>query len=104
MITTLSGDNYYLINSEINKLRDEYDLHKDTLGLTVINASETTLEDLKLEITSYSLFSARRLIVVSEASKLKGFDEYLPNLEVDLPDSTHLVLIETSLDKRKSYY
>lgn len=102
MIVTLTGDNDFLINQELAKLKSQ--LNSDDLSSTAINGSEASLEDVKLELASYSLFSSSRLVILSEASKIKGFSEAVEELVDILPDSTVLVLVEPSLDKRKSYY
>ena len=97
---TLSGDNYYLINAELTKLKAGL----GELGLTTISGREANLEDLKLDLSSYSLFNDKRLVVLDEPSKIKGFDEYVSQIDEAIPETTKVVIVEPSLDKRKSYY
>jgi DNA polymerase-3 subunit delta len=103
MIVTLTGDNYYLISSELHKLKAELAGDID-LGVMNISGSESTLEDIKMELSSYSLFSDTRLIILSEPSLAKGFEEFVEQIPTITPDSTKVVIVEPSLDKRKSYY
>lgn len=100
MITTLSGDNYYLINAEINMLKDKL----DELSVQTINGPEASIEEVKQAVSSYSLFSDSRLVILYDPSKIKGFDEYISEINKAAPDSTKVIIVETALDKRKSYY
>ncbi|MHB1864926.1 MAG: DNA polymerase III subunit delta [Candidatus Saccharimonadales bacterium] len=101
MIITLTGENSFLISEELTKLSAKYD---NNLNLLKINGSDIQLEELKTELSSYSLFSNDKLIILFEPSKTKGFDEYIQSKEFNLPDSFKLIIVEPSLDKRKSYY
>ncbi|HEY1644919.1 MAG TPA: DNA polymerase III subunit delta [Candidatus Saccharimonadales bacterium] len=102
MVITLTGDNQYLIDAEISKLK--IGLDADGLSVTKINAQEVSLEDLKMELSSYSLFSEQRLIILYVPSKVKGFDEYIEEASSNLADQTTVVIVEPTLDKRKTYY
>ncbi|MEI9913791.1 MAG: DNA polymerase III subunit delta [Candidatus Saccharibacteria bacterium] len=103
MIITLTGDNGYQIISELSKLKGSL-RSADDLSVTKINGPEVNLDDVVMELASYSLFSSERLIILFEPSKTKGFDELLQSGELGLPDETTLVIVEPTLDKRKSYY
>ena len=100
MITTLSGDNYFLVSAELNKLKSNI----SELGVEIIDGNEKALEDVKLELSSYSLFSEERLVILYEPSKIKGFDDYVVDIEPTIPETTKVVIVEPSLDKRKSYF
>lgn len=103
MITTLTGDNQYLINAELNKLTKELNEPSD-FSVTKLDGQLFNLEDIKLELSSYSLFTPKRLIILHEPSKIKGFDEYVSEMTEDIPESTQVVIVEPTLDKRRSYY
>lgn len=100
MIVTLSGENYFLLNAELNKLKAKL----GDLGVQSINGREVELQEVKLELSSYSLFSEKRLIILYEPSEIKGFEEFVTELEDITPDSTTVAIIEHTLDKRKSYF
>jgi DNA polymerase III delta subunit len=102
MIVTLSGDNRYLIDSELERLRNTLGL--TSLDITLINGVESTINDISMELSGYSLFNDKRLVILSEPSKLKGFDEQAEQLFSQVPDSTTVAVIEPHLDKRKSYF
>ncbi len=100
---TLTGVNAYLVDKDLASLKAKLGPESD-LGTTRIIGLETSLEDVTLELNSYSLFSKLRLIIIYGGSKIKGFDEYIQSSDFDLPASTILVLVEPSLDKRKGYF
>lgn len=103
MMITLTGVNAYLVDKDLASLKAKLGPESD-LGTTRIIGLETSLEDVTLELNSYSLFSKLRLIIIYGGSKIKGFDEYIQSSDFDLPASTILVLVEPSLDKRKGYF
>ncbi len=102
MIVTLTGDNRYLIDNELKRLKDELSL--TNLDITLINSQESSINDISMELSSYSLFNDKRLVILSEPSKLKGFDDQAEQIFSQVPDSTTVAIIEPNLDKRKSYY
>jgi DNA polymerase-3 subunit delta len=102
MIVTLTGDNRYLIDNELKRLKDELGL--TNLDITLINSQESSINDISMELSSYSLFNDKRLVILSEPSKLKGFDDQAEQIFSQVPDSTTVAIIEPSPDKRKSYY
>lgn len=103
MIISLSGDNSYQISLELHKLKNK--LGKDNvLGSVQLEGQEATIEDVKNELSSYSLFSSERLVILYQPSKIKGFDEFIKQAESYISENTTAVIVEPLLDKRKSYY
>ncbi len=100
MIVTFSGNNSFLINGELNKLKAKL----DDLAIVSLDGRESSLEDIKMEIQSYSLFTNKRLVILFEPSKARGFDEYVEQIEADTPETTMVIIVETAMDKRTSYY
>ena len=62
------------------------------------------MDELTQSVASYSLLSPNKLVVLIEPSRIKGFGEQIEQLVNNLPETTTLVIIELSLDKRLSYY
>jgi DNA polymerase-3 subunit delta len=104
MVITITGDNGYLIRNEINKLLEEYKTSAGPLGVEIIDSVDQNFEQLKQTISSSSLFSEARLIVLNEPSKVKDFSTDYEDVFNSSLDTTTLVLLEPSLDKRLSYY
>lgn len=104
MIITFSGDNDFLIAEELSKLKDKLFKTASDLNVTVINSDEADLDDLKLELSGYSLFASERLFILNEPSKIKGFADQIEELSTVIPEETSVIINEPSLDKRKSYY
>jgi len=90
------------MDNELKRLRDKLGL--TSLDITLINGIESSINDISMELSGYSLFNDKRLVILSEPSKLKGFDEQAEQIFTQAPDSTTVAVIEPHLDKRKSYY
>ncbi len=90
------------MDNELERLRNELGL--TSLDITLINGVESSINDISMELSGYSLFNDKRLVILSEPSKLKGFDEQAEQIFTQAPDSTTVAVIEPHLDKRKSYY
>ena len=104
MVITLSGDNGFLIRSELNKLVSEYLKDGSDLGIEKIDSLDISFEDLSQSLSSYSLLSPSRLVILNQPSKINQFTDNIGQLVDSLPPSTNLVIVEPSLDKRLSYY
>jgi DNA polymerase-3 subunit delta len=104
MVITLFGDNAYLIRFEVGKQIADFSLSNDDLGIEKIDAGSMSLEDLKQSLSSYSFLSPNRLIILSEPSKIKNFSEEVEQICESIADTTQLVIVEPTLDKRQTYY
>lgn len=104
MVISLSGDNWFLIRAEIDRLVAEFSQTNDPLGVEKLDSQSLSYEELRQSLSSYSLLSRSRLVILVEPSKIKQFSDNIAELIEDLPDTTSLVIVEPSLDKRLSYY
>ncbi|HEY4963430.1 MAG TPA: DNA polymerase III subunit delta [Candidatus Saccharimonadales bacterium] len=104
MVITITGDNSYLMRSAINDLLDEHSASNGVLGTEIIYSADQNYEQLKQTLSSSSLFSQSRLVVLNEPSKTKEFSDKIEEIISSMLDSTTLVILEPSLDKRLSYY
>jgi DNA polymerase III subunit delta len=104
MVITLTGDNSFLIRSELSKQVEQFKKEHGDLGLEKIDGYDRTLEALKQSVSGYSFLSPNKLVVLIGPSKIKGFGEQIEQLVSDLPETTTLIIVESNLDKRLSYY
>lgn len=104
MIQTLTGDNDFEIRQELDSIKQSLASSNPDLDSLSLNGDDITLEELKQQLSSYSLFSTNRLITLYMFSKVKGIDSIISQLDDLMPESTSLVLIEPTLDKRTSLY
>jgi DNA polymerase-3 subunit delta len=103
MIYCLTGENEYLVSEELNKLRQLED-YSGGLNVAIINPEDVSLEELKMDLMSLSLFSEERLIILNQPSKVKGFSDDIEEISNGIPSTTKVVIVEPTLDKRKTYY
>jgi DNA polymerase-3 subunit delta len=104
MITTISGDNDFLIRQEINASINNFKKLNDPIGLEIIDDFSGSCEELKQQILSYSLLSPNKMIILIEPSKVKDFSNDIKEIIQSLPKTTDLIIVEHTLDKRQLYY
>lgn len=104
MVITLSGDNSFLINRQIKDLVNEYKQKYDSIGIENLDISGINFGQISQLLNSLSLFSPNKLMILDRPSESKEFEQNIENICQELPESTTLLLVEPSLDKRSVYY
>lgn len=99
MITLLCGDNDYEIAQAIAMLKAGFDGDAET-----IDGATVTSEQLHEVATGATLFASKRLVIVKGLSEQKSEWAELVKLLEKVPDETHLVLVEPTVDKRSKTY
>lgn len=104
MVTTLTGSNGYILKEKLDSLTNEFKRSNDHLAIERISVDEIDFDDFKQSLLSSSLFSENRLVILDQPSSSKQFIELAEEIINSIPDSTHLIIIEPTLDKRSTYY
>jgi DNA polymerase III delta subunit len=99
MITLLTGENSFELQSALNDLRASFDGE-----IVEVDGSELELRSLPDLLMGVSLFSTKRMVVIRNLSDNKflwtGFVDWIPRLS----DDVQLVLVEPKPDKRMLTY
>lgn len=104
MITTLTGSNHFLLKAQLQKQISEYlKVHGD-MGLERYDGEDLDTATFLNNIQSMPFLVTKRLIIVRELSANKALAEQIEHIIDNTPDSTDLILVESRLDKRLSYY
>jgi DNA polymerase-3 subunit delta len=103
MITTLTGDNSYLILEQVAKTKKSFLSKYDELGLERLDAEEVTFERLKEALLSPPFFVEHKLVIIKNAGANKEFMEQLEQIIDAIPDSTDTLLVIPKIDKRAKY-
>ncbi len=99
MITVLSGENTFEVREALAAIAADFSGHVEHF-----DGESLTLNQLPDLFGGSTLFASERLIVVRDFSKNTALWPRLPDWIPNVADSTHIVLIETKLDKRTSTY
>src|SRR5262245_3457600 len=104
MIVCLTGANSFLLQSELNRLVQEFtDEHSD-LGLEKIDGEEAEYDRIREALESLPFLASKKMVVLRSPSSTKEFTENAEKLLKELPETTDLIIVEPKLDKRLSYY
>lgn len=104
MIVTLTGENDYLVATELHGLVDSYIAEYGDLGLEKIDGDDSDAEKIFGSLSNLPFLSTKKLVVLSNPSKQKQFTESFGKILESIPDSTDVVIVERKIDKRLSYY
>ena len=104
MIITLTGNNDFARLAEQRQLIAAFVAAEGDLGLEQLDGAETDIARLQEALSSPPFLSSRKLVVLQRPSQNTSFLEQHAALLTDTPDTTDVLIIEPTLDKRLSYY
>ncbi len=104
MISVLTGANTYALKRELRRVIDEFVKAHGDFALERLDGSEVTVERLGEAVQSLPFLAAKKLVVLDSPSSNKQFLEQFETLLVGAPETTDILLVEPSLDKRTAYY
>jgi DNA polymerase III delta subunit len=99
MITLLTGDNSFEINRALEKLAQDY-----TGEITRVDGDDLALDKLIELVSSTSLFATKRMVIIRDLSTNKAIWTALGERLDTIDDDVHLVLVDSSVDKRTGTY
>lgn len=104
MLSLLYGDEDFLVHEELQRLKAALPRELQDLNLLEMDGSGLSLADLSSHALAVPFLGSKRVVIIHDF--LKGikadFDmDAFGELLLDLPESTDLVFLESSLDKRK---
>ncbi len=99
MITVLTGENTFAIRHTYRRLVKEFSGEVERLDGTAFDL--TQLPDI---FAGSTLFSEQRMVVISDASLNKPLWSALEQWIGKVPEETHIVFIESHIDKRTKTY
>lgn len=103
MITTLSGQNSFMLQRELHRLIDTFTAEHTDMGLERLDGEEAGYDRMRESLESLPFLAARKLVVLRQPSADKQFIENAERLLAALPETTDVVIVEPKLDKRLSY-
>ncbi len=104
MIITLAGDNSFGWQIALNELVAKFVEEHGDLALERIDGEEADIEKIEEALNSLPFLSTKKLVILRSPSKNKSFADRAEQILTNLPETNDVVIIETKLDKRLSYY
>lgn len=99
MITLLTGENSFEIKRALDQLVNEFNSMSE-----YINGDDLRLRQLPDILTGSTLFTETRLVIIKELANNKTVWNSLDDWLGRIPNSIHVVLVESKLDKRTKTY
>lgn len=104
MITTLTGNNPFLLNAELKRLASCFVAEYTDMGLQRIDGEEIEYDKIREAIESLPFLASKKLVVLRAPSANKEFVEKAEKLLSNLSETTDVIIHEPKLDKRSVYY
>lgn len=104
MITTLTGNNSFLLKAEQTRLTNEFTAGHGDMALEKFDGEEATYEQMREALHSLPFLSNKKLVVLRTPSANSEFVEKVETVLRDIADTTEVVIFEPKLDKRRAYY
>ncbi len=104
MIITLTGENSFGLQKDLDKLTGEFVKQHGDLALERLDGEEAEFGRLQEAITSLPFLVSKKLVVLRSPSTNKQFAEQAEQLLEQVPETNEIVLVEPKLDKRTAYY
>jgi DNA polymerase-3 subunit delta len=104
MVTTLTGANGFSLQSELERLVIEFVEVYGDIAVERLDGKEADFDRIRESLQSTPFLATRKMVVLRNPSANKSYLEQAGELLKELPESTDVVLIEQTIDKRLSYY
>jgi DNA polymerase III delta subunit len=103
MITTLTGANGFAIRSELDNLVAAFIASYGDIAVERLEGQEVEFDRIRESLQSTPFLADKKLVVITNASANQRFVEQAEKLLRELPETTDLILVEPTLDKRLTY-
>jgi DNA polymerase-3 subunit delta len=104
VIITLTGENSFGLQAELDKLVGLFVAEQGDLALERLDGEEITLNRVSEALTSLPFLADKKLVVLRRPSASKQFIEAAEKMLEEIPETTDVIIVEPKLDKRLAYY
>ena len=104
MIITLTGHNSYMLREELRRMVAAFLAEHTDMGLEKLDGEDTEYNRLREAIESLPFLASKKMVVLRTPGAQKKFAENIEELIGIVPGTTDLIIVESKLDKRLSYY
>jgi len=104
MITVLTGSNTFLLGQVLGRRVSDFVAEYTDMGLERLDGEEASYDRMREALESLPFLAQKKLVVLRNPSANKEFLEKSADLLGNLAEVTDVIIVETKLDKRLSYY
>ncbi len=104
MIITLTGSNHFALNEARRKLTGDFLGEYGDMGLERLDGEEASYERITEASQSLPFLASKKMVILRNPGTQKQFQENIDELLKNVPETTDLIIVESKLDKRLSYY
>ena len=104
MVRVFAGSNFYLIKSNIRRIKDDFIAQNGNMSVEEIDCEEIEAEYMLNALRSSSLFSENKLVIARNIAQNKRLGERIEEIFEASDGASELVIVEKDIDKRGSYY
>jgi DNA polymerase-3 subunit delta len=104
MVTTLTGQNSFLLHDALDQLVAAFVAEYTDMGLERFDGEDAEFDRMREALESLPFLVSKKMVVLRAPSANKQFVERAEKLLSDLPETTEVIIVEPKLDKRSSYY
>ncbi|MBA3758784.1 DNA polymerase III subunit delta [Candidatus Saccharibacteria bacterium] len=104
MIRTLTGQNSFILQQELQRIISEFVAEYTDMGLERLDGEEAEYDRIRESLESLPFLASKKLVVLRRPGVNKQFVENAERLLSDLPEMVDVVIVEPKLDKRLSYF
>ena len=104
MITIILGSNSFAVDQELLTRTKAFAEKHGDLAIERLDGEEASFEQMQASLESAPFLSAKKLVILRRPSANKQFAESFEDVLERVTESTDLLIVETKVDKRSSYY
>lgn len=104
MIVTITGPNDLQRKRALDELVAAFVTEHGDMAVERLDGEEIDAGRMREAVASLPFLSAKKLVVLREPSKQKAFAEAIADIIPEVADTTDVIMYESKLDKRSSYY
>ena len=104
MIKVFVGNNWFAIKSALDKEIDVFLSKNSDINIERFYGPEAEYNDVSTSLSSVSLFSENKMVIIEKLSTYKDVTENLTDFLDKVDNQTSLIIIEPNIDKRSTYY
>ena len=104
MITTITGKNSFLAQQKLGQIKQAFIEEFGDSAINELDGEVVQFDQVQQHVMSQGLFSQNSLVVLRDVSSNKHLQEQLIDLLDGVPSDTHLVIYDTNLDRRTTFF
>src|SRR3989344_4524666 len=104
MITTITGNNSFLVARKLNELSVKFAQKYGDWSVEKLDGEDSEIGRINESLQNLPFLMARKLVILRDPSKNKQFAENIEQIISSIPDTTETVIVESKIDKRQNYF